>query len=55
MTYKEEVINSAIQGLRESGLSAPEAFEVLFDRIYECGYMARVSEEAGVLYNERTN
>ena len=55
MTYKEEVINSAIQGLREGGLSAPEAFEVLFDRIYECVYMARVSEESGVLYNERTN
>jgi hypothetical protein len=52
MTYKEEVIKSAIQGLRESGLPAPEAFEVLFDRIYECGYMARVSEENEALDSE---
>ena len=37
-SYKEEVVDQAILGLKQGGLSDPEAFRLVFERIYDCGY-----------------
>jgi hypothetical protein len=37
-SYKEEVVDQAILGLRQGGLPDPEAFRLVFERIYDCGY-----------------
>ena len=45
MNYKEQVIFQAIEGLRQSGgIAAPEAFETLFARIFDCGYLCAKQE-----------
>lgn len=38
--YKIQVIESALEGLRQSGFPPEYAriFEIFFDRMYECGY-----------------
>jgi hypothetical protein len=37
-SYKEEVLDQAIIGLKQGGLPQPEAFRLIFERIYDCGY-----------------
>lgn len=36
--YKTDVVNAAIEGLRHGGMSHPEIFRVLLERVYDCGY-----------------
>ncbi len=42
MNYKDEVIDSAIQGLKDGGFTHPELFRPLMERVYECGYRERL-------------
>jgi hypothetical protein len=37
-SYKEEVVDQAILGLKQGGLPGAEAFRLFFERIYDCGY-----------------
>ncbi len=37
-SYKDEVVDNAIIGLRQGGIPDPDAFRLLFERIYDCGY-----------------
>lgn len=36
--YKTDVVNEAIEGLRQGGMPYPEVFRFVFERIYDCGY-----------------
>lgn len=38
MNYKDEVVSSSIQGLKDGGLAHAEVFRALLERVYECGY-----------------
>lgn len=49
-SFKDEVVDNAIIGLRQGGIPDPEAFRLLFERIYDCGYYECKREN-----DERTN
>jgi hypothetical protein len=36
--YKTDVVNKAIEGLKQGGMPHPEIFQVLLERVYDCGY-----------------
>jgi hypothetical protein len=38
MNYKDDVVASAIQGLKDGGFAHAELFRPLMERVYECGY-----------------
>ena len=48
-SYKIQVIESAIDGLIQGGLSPEYAriFEIFFDKIYECGYSEAIRQLEG--------
>jgi hypothetical protein len=37
-TYREDVVQAAIRGLKEGGMKEANIFEFLLVRVYECGY-----------------
>lgn len=38
MTYKTLVVEQALASLKHGGFVGAEAFQTLFERIYDCGY-----------------
>lgn len=37
-SHKEDIVGSAIQGLKEGGFEYAEVFRMILERVYECGY-----------------
>lgn len=37
-SYKEQIVDSAIQGLKEGGFEHAEMFRILLERVYDSGY-----------------
>lgn len=38
MSYKTLVVEQAVASLKDGGFAGAEAFRLLFERIYDCGY-----------------
>jgi hypothetical protein len=43
--YKTDVVDMAVEGLRTGGITYPEVFRVLLERVYDCGYNEAVRAE----------
>ncbi len=53
-TYKQEVIQAAVDGLVEGGIPKDfaETLYPLFERIYECGYYESIRKLEEINYNK---
>lgn len=47
MSYKKEVVNTAIKSLEAYGFPGAVSLSLMFERVYECGY-----NEAGRMYQD---
>ena len=60
-TYKHQVVQSAIDGLQDSGVSkwAAESYRTLFEKIFDCGYLecrrVNIQQKMESLNNECPN
>lgn len=44
--HKNDVVDMAVEGLRQGGIPFPETFRFLLERVYDCGYNEAVRGEA---------
>jgi hypothetical protein len=52
MTYKKEVIDTAIAAMKTGGYAEAESFRTIFDRIYDSGYNEAVRTLHQFEYNK---